>query len=80
MVDPRRVYLSHSRLRAELSQKVLFIFYLQPGERGVPAGELWEGEGWQGSGSIATSHRGGGRRPRQQGDGSGLALLYSDDS
>ena len=31
--------------RAELSQKVMFLFYLQLGERGAPAGELGEGGG-----------------------------------
>jgi len=41
----RRVYLSRARLRAELSQKVVFLFYLRPGERGAPAGELGEGGG-----------------------------------
>ena len=58
-------------LRAELLQKLMFIFYLQSREGGAPAGKLGEGggvgvagEGWEVGGAaagVAGGQSGGGR-------------------
>ena len=48
-------------LRAELSQKLMFIFYLQSREGGAPTGELGEGGGVGGGRRVVGGGRGGRR-------------------